>query len=94
MNLNNKQQSLIKQSSLDEQEQMTMEQQENDEEINDEYRPTTNGSDIPTSMETNAESEDAVSSNGPIASTSAAAGIPPPQTPAPLNWNQSMKSFH
>ncbi|XP_031640438.1 striatin-interacting protein 1 homolog isoform X1 [Contarinia nasturtii] len=81
-------QSLIKQSSLDEQEQMTMEQQENDEEINDEYRPTTNGSDISTSMETNTEGEEgAVSSNGTIASTNANAA----STSMPLTWNQIIK---
>ncbi|XP_055313183.1 striatin-interacting protein 1 homolog isoform X2 [Sitodiplosis mosellana] len=79
-------QSLIKQSSLDEQEQMTLEQQENDEEINDDYRPTTNGTDTTTPPENpNPENEDTVSSNGTTALTMA------PSTTAPPNWNQIIK---
>lgn len=47
---------------MDEQEQMTMEmdaqQQENDDEISDEYRSTTNGSDTTTPEENNEDIED------------------------------------
>lgn len=40
---------------------MTLEQQENDEEINDEYRPATNGSDTSTpNAESNADNDDSV----------------------------------
>lgn len=40
---------------------MTIEQQENDDEINDEYRPTTNGSDTTTlNSETNADNDECV----------------------------------
>lgn len=61
----NLKQSLIKQSSLDEQEQMTMEmesqQQENEEEISDDYRPCGNiGSNdvLPPPNENNSENDE------------------------------------
>lgn len=44
---------------MDEQEQMNMEQQENDEEINDEYRPATIGSETTApNSETNADTDE------------------------------------
>lgn len=67
---------------------MTLEQQENDEEINDDYRPTTNGSDTTASPETNPENEDSVSSNGTIAGPSGINGTAP-AAPITPNWNQS-----
>lgn len=64
-----------------------MEQQENEEEINDDYRPTTNGSDTSTLPEANIENEDNVSSNGTMAA------VNPPPTTDPPNWNQSELRF-
>lgn len=61
-----------------------MEQQENEEEINDDYRPTTNGTDTTAPPENpNPENDDTISSNGTAAPTNA------PSTSAPPNWNQS-----
>lgn len=80
---------MIKQSSLDEQEQMTLEQQENEEEINDEYRPTTNGSDTTTLPETNPENEDNLTTNGTSAAATAVSTSTAADAALP-NWNQSI----
>lgn len=79
---------------------MQMEQQENDEEINDDYRPTTNGSDTTApSSEQNLDNDDGVNPNnggttgitgdGDVSGAPAASAT----TSVPPNWNQSELIF-